>query len=80
MTNEKNQVMTTAAPNPTPRATSPRLTGRTLRWVIPRAEPRMALYSGPTTMAATMRIWELVRIPTAAISPAATNSRKKLKG
>ena len=30
----------------------------------------IALYSGPTTMAPTMRIWELVRMPTAPISPA----------
>ena len=40
----------------------------------------MALYSGPTTMAATIRICELVRMPTAAISPALTRSMKKLKG
>ena len=30
----------------------------------------IALYSGPTTIAPTMRIWELVRMPTAPISPA----------
>ena len=35
----------------------------------------MALYSGPTTMAATMRIWELVSSPTAASTPALTNNR-----
>ena len=30
----------------------------------------IALYSGPTTMAPTMRICELVKMPTAPMSPA----------
>ena len=35
----------------------------------------IAKYSGPTTMAPTTRICELVRMPTAAISPAMISSR-----
>jgi hypothetical protein len=35
----------------------------------------VALYSGPTTIAPTIRICELVRIPTAAIRPAMISSR-----
>ena len=38
----------------------------------------MAPYSGPTTIAPTMRICELVRIPTAPISPAMASRPKKL--
>jgi hypothetical protein len=38
----------------------------------------MALYSGPTTMAPTIRIVELVRIPTAPIRPASVSRMKKL--
>ena len=37
-------------------------------------------YSGPTTMAPTMRICEFVRIPTAAMSPAIMSRMKKLGG
>ena len=40
----------------------------------------MAPYSGPTTIAPTMRIWELVRIPTAPMSPAITSSANQLGG
>ena len=80
MIHEKIRVATTAMPNPMPRATSPRFTGRAFCSVIPRAVPSMALYSGPTTMAATIRICELVRMPTAAMRPAAISSMKKLKG
>ena len=40
----------------------------------------MAPYSGLTTIAPTMRIWELVRIPTAPISPAMTSSANQLGG
>ena len=38
----------------------------------------IALYSGPTTIAPTIRICELVRIPHAPISPANTSKAKKL--
>jgi hypothetical protein len=37
---------------------------------MPEATPMIALYSGPTTIAATMSTWELVSRPTAPISPA----------
>ena len=40
----------------------------------------IAPYSGPTTIAATMRICELVKIPTAAMSPAMVNSTYQLGG
>ena len=40
----------------------------------------IAEYSGPTTIAPTMRIWELVKIPTAAISPAMANRTNQLAG
>lgn len=42
---------------------------------MPKAAPRMALYSGPTTMAATMRICELVSLRTVAMRPALTSNR-----
>jgi len=50
------------------------------RWplLIPSAAAMMALYSGPTTIAPTMRICELVRIPTAPISAAMASRPKKL--
>ena len=35
----------------------------------------MAAYSGPTTIAATIRIWELVRMPTAPMTPAMVRKR-----
>ncbi len=63
-----------------------RSTSRPLRtaWWSPRSSPRatamIALYSGPTTIAPTTRICELVRMPQAPISPAKTSSRKKLGG
>jgi len=38
----------------------------------------IALYSGPTTMAPTIRICELVRMPTAPISPAMASRMQKL--
>ena len=59
-----------AAENPASRARRPRSTGRLARLSMPSATPMIALYSGPTTMAPTMRICELVRMPTAPISPA----------
>ena len=70
MIRPKSRVMTIAAENPASRARAPRITGRMLRLSMPSATPMIALYSGPTTMAPTTRIWELVRMPTAAIRPA----------
>jgi hypothetical protein len=40
----------------------------------------IAPYSGPTTIAPTTRICELVKMPHAPISPANTSSVKKLGG
>ena len=48
------------------------------RRLIPSATAMIALYSGPTTIAPTMRICELLRMPTAPISPAITSRMKKL--
>ena len=70
MIRPKIRVMTIAAENPASRARAPRMTGRRRRLSRPSATPMIALYSGPTTMAPTTRIWELVRMPTAPISPA----------
>ena len=42
---------------------------------MPSATLMIAPYSGPTTIAATIRICELVRIPVAAIIPAKISSR-----
>ena len=50
------------------------------RRVTPNARLRMAPYSVTTTIAPTMRIWELVRIPTAPMSPAMTSSANQLGG
>ena len=80
MISESTSEAITARPNPPPSAMDARRTGRPVRSVIPRAAPRMASYSGPTTIAPTTRICELVRMPMDAINPADTNSRWKLKG
>ncbi len=40
----------------------------------------IAEYSGPTTMAPTIRIWEFVKMPTAAISPAIVSRANQLGG
>lgn len=72
---EKRKVAATASAKPTSRAIRPcRILGRE-PWSIARATLVMAPYSGPTTMAATMRIWELVMMPTAPMSPATTRKR-----
>jgi hypothetical protein len=55
----------TAAPT-----SRPRMTGSVWRRSRPSATLMIALYSGPTTIAPTMSICELVRIPVAPISPA----------
>lgn len=46
--------------------------------IIRCLRPAVRLYSGPTTMAPTMSICELVRMPTAPISPAIISRMKKL--
>ena len=66
---------TMAAAKPPASASRPSLTLRRCRWLRPRATAMIAVYSGPTTIAATIRIWELVRMPTAPISAAMTSSR-----
>ena len=48
------------------------------RLVMASATAMIAVYSGPTTMAPTIRICELVRMPTAAIIPAMVSRMKKL--
>jgi len=74
----KASVSTMVAPNPAASASSPaRTTPRSAR-LIPSATAMIAPYSGPTTMAPTMRICELVRIPTAPMSPAMASRMKKL--
>lgn len=72
MTRAKRNVTTMVRRKPVPRAASP---PRTMsRWPrsIPSATLTMAPYSGPTTIAATIRICELVTMPTEPISPATT--------
>ena len=50
------------------------------RLSMPKATLMIAEYSGPTTMAPTTRIWEFVKMPTAAISPAIARSENQLGG
>ncbi len=69
-----------AARNPATSADAPRITGCGSPRSMPSAAPMIALYSGPTTMAPTMRMSELVRMPTAPISPAMASRTKKLGG
>jgi hypothetical protein len=66
---------TIAAANPLASASRPSLTLPRSRWLRPRATAMIAVYSGPTTIAATIRICELVRMPTAPISAAMISSR-----
>jgi ABC-type multidrug transport system ATPase subunit len=73
MTRPNSKVTTIATPKPAPRAIRPRTTAARSRRSRPSAVAMMALYSGPTTMAPTIRIVELVRIPTAPIRPARTS-------
>jgi hypothetical protein len=74
----KASVSTIAAKNPETRASRPSRMAPRSRLLIPSAAPMIALYSGPTTIAPTMRISELVRMPTAPISPAIASKTKKL--
>lgn len=53
---------------PTSSAVRPRRIRRPERRPIPSAMLVMAPYSGPTTIAATIRICELVMMPTAAMT------------
>ena len=80
MSSPKTSVARTASANPATRAVRPRLTAPRSRLSMPSAVAMIAPYSGPTTIAATMRICELVRMPTAPIRPAMTRSAKKLGG
>src|SRR5215469_1560188 len=74
----KISVTAIASANPATRASSPRRTGAQSRRSTPSATATMALYSGPTTMAPTTRICELVRMPQAAMIPAKESKAKKL--
>jgi hypothetical protein len=74
----KTRVTRIAAKNPEIRASRPSPTAPRSRLLIPSAAAMIALYSGPTTIAPTMRICELVKMPTAPISPAMASRTKKL--
>ena len=74
----KARVTAIAAKNPKIRASRPSPTPPRSRLLIPSATAMIALYSGPTTIAPTMRICELVKMPTAPISPAMASRMKKL--
>jgi hypothetical protein len=76
----KARVRTIAARNPAASADRPRMTGSASPRSMPSATPMIALYSGPTIIAPTMRMSELTRIPTAPISPAMASRMKKLGG
>lgn len=69
------KVAATTSAKPTSSAARPSRTGERERWSMPRATLVTAPYSGPTTMAATMRICELVMMPTAPMTPAMTMKR-----
>jgi len=69
-----------ASAKPASSTSRPRFTARRSLRSIPRATAMIALYSGPTTIAPTTRICELVRMPQAPISPANTSRAKKLGG
>lgn len=71
----KRRVAATASRNPTSRAPSPRRIRCPARRSMPSATLVIAPYSGPTTIAATMRIWEFVMMPIAAMRPAITRNR-----
>jgi hypothetical protein len=78
MHNAKSSVTATASRKPASSTSRPRRTGAQSRRSRPRATAMIALYSGPTTIAPTIRICELVRMPQAPMSPANTSSAKKL--
>ena len=66
---------TMASKNPIVNADSPSLTAFPERRSSPSAMLVIAPYSGPRTIAATMRIWELVSMPTAPMTPATIRKR-----
>ena len=80
MTSASTRAATTARLNPAVSVSAADRTRYQSRRVAPNARLRMAPYSGPTTIAPTMRICELVKIPTAPISPAMTSSANQLGG
>jgi hypothetical protein len=67
-----------ASRNPTTSASMPRQMIVPSCRSMPSATEMIALYSGPTTIAPTIRIDELVSMPQAPISPANTRRTKKL--
>jgi hypothetical protein len=75
MASANRKAAITAARKPWPSAVSDSWTSGRSRLLQPSAAAMIAKYSGPTTIAPMTRIWELVRIPTAAISPAMTSRR-----
>ena len=80
MIKPKTSEAMTAPPNPIRRARRPRPAVRASRRVPARAMLVTAPYSGPTTMAATIRICELIKMPTAAMRPATTSRTYQLGG
>ena len=69
-----------ARAKPTTSAPTLRRTRDESRPIRPNARLRMAPYSGPTTIAPTMRICEFVTIPMAPMSPAMTSRPNQLGG
>ena len=80
MITASNSAPAMARAKPTANAAALRSIREESRRVTPNARLRMAPYSGPTTIAPTMRIWELVKIPIAPISPAMISSANQLGG
>ena len=78
MHSAKASVTAIAAANPASSTTKPRATARPSWRSMPSATEMIALYSGPTTIAPTMRICEFVRMPQAPMMPAKISSAKKL--
>ena len=80
ITSPNSRVATIANRKPKKSARRPRRTTWESAVSTPKATLIMAPYSGPTTMAPTIRICELVRIPTAPMSPAMIMSTNQLAG
>ena len=74
MISPNTSVAAIVTPKPAPRAASPDVIARRSRLDMPSATAMMAAYSGPTTIAPTIRIDELIRRPTAPINPASMSS------
>jgi hypothetical protein len=66
----KISVTMIAAVNPASRASAPRTIWRHVSLVDAERDTNDRVAFRATTMAATMRIWELVKMPTAPMSPA----------